>query len=123
MSKKIKVLLVDDNKDVLYTVKQSLEQLDPAYEVIEASSGQECLDKVDSKPDIILLDIMMPGMDGYGVAEQLQGNPDTKNIPIIFLTAKSDKLSKERGSILARDYIEKPFDPKKLDKIIKKNIR
>jgi CheY-like chemotaxis protein len=120
MAKNIKVLLVDDNNDVRFTVVQSLKKVDSNYEIIEAKNGSECLSKVGQKPDIILLDIMMPDMDGYEVAEQLKANEATKPIPIIFLTAKTDKLSKEMGSVLGSEYVEKPFEPEALDKKIKK---
>ncbi len=118
-----KVLVVDDNPDIIYSVKASLEDIDKKYEVEIANSGEKCLKKLkEYRPDIILLDIMMPDMDGWAVAASVKSNDETKDIPIIFLTAKTDDLSKGMGSLTAADYVEKPFDQEDLDRRIKKAI-
>ena len=105
------VLIVDDNKDILFAVKESLES-DPAYGVECAQSGIECLEKMKSlKPDVILMDIMMPEMDGWDVVAKIKTNKDEAKIPVIYLTGKTDDLSKGMGSLTSEDYIEKPFDP------------
>lgn len=111
---KTTVLVVDDNKDILFSVKESLEE-DQSYSVECASSGKECLEKMKTlKPDVILMDIMMPEMDGFEVVAKIKANEAFRNIPVIFLTAKTDKLSKGIGKAMSTDYIEKPFDPQDL---------
>jgi len=121
---KTSVLIVDDNKDILFSVKESIES-DPAYSVECAGSGKECLEKMKTyKPDVILMDIMMPDMDGFEVVAKIKADEAAKNIPIIFLTAKTDKLSKGIGKAMSVEYVEKPFDPVdlkgKIEKIIKR---
>ena len=117
------VLIVDDNKDILFAVKESLES-DPAYGVECAQSGIECLEKMKSlKPDVILMDIMMPGMDGFEVVAKIKADEGAKNIPIMFLTAKTDKLSQGIGKAMSVEYIEKPFDPADLKERIEKIIK
>ncbi|MFZ2456873.1 MAG: response regulator [Candidatus Altiarchaeia archaeon] len=117
------VLIVDDNKDILFAVKESLES-NPSYSVECAGSGKECLEKMKScKPDIILMDIMMPEMDGFEVVAKIKSDEQTKDIPVVFLTAKTDKLSKGIGKAMSVDYIEKPFDPADLKGRIEKIIK
>ena len=105
------VLVVDDTPDNL-TLMSSLLRSD--YKVKLANSGERALEIVagESKPDLILLDIMMPGMDGYEVLRRLQFNPDTEDIPVIFLTAMSASDDETVGLELgAVDYITKPINP------------
>ena len=107
---KSKIMIVDDNSDVLYSVKEGLETMEPNFTVVGVLSGQECLDKVnDVKPDLILMDIMMPGMDGWDVVGKLKTDDATAKIPIIFLTGKCDPFSKSMGALTSADYITKPF--------------
>ena len=77
----------------------------------------------DIKPDLVLLDIMMPGMDGWDVCAKIKNDKKTENIPIVFLTAKTDPISKSMGNLASADYITKPFDikilKKRIDLIIK----
>lgn len=120
----VKVLITDDNKDVRYTIKDALSSIDNSYEFVEAESGEAALKKLgEGKPDVILMDIMMPGMDGTEAAIKIKEDSTSKDVPIIFLTAKTDKLSKEMGSIVGNDFIEKPFDPQDLDKHIKQAVK
>ncbi len=103
------VLVVDDtaaNIDIL------VEALDGEYEVSVAMDGESALEAVDTEPpDLILLDIMMPGMDGYEVCRRLKSDSKTSNIPIVFLTAMNEIQNKTRGLELgAVDYITKPFE-------------
>ena len=119
MSKKI--LVVDDEPDILLTVGQMLEM--SGYEVIRAKDGNECIDKMnelETDPDLIILDIMMPNVSGWDVAAKLKENPKWKNIPIVFLTAKGDTMSVGMGGLAAVDYIVKPFDIKDLVTRVKK---
>ncbi|MCK5070194.1 MAG: response regulator [Desulfocapsa sp.] len=104
------VLIVDDvesNIDIL------IETLDGEYEISVAMDGESALESVEVEiPDLILLDIMMPGMNGYEVCRALKENPATKDIPVIFLTAMIDEANEEKGLMLgAVDYITKPFSP------------
>jgi CheY-like chemotaxis protein/CRP-like cAMP-binding protein len=106
-----KVLVIEDNRDILENTAEILEL--SHYQVYAACNGKEGMEKaLDNKPDLILCDIMMPELDGYGVLHMMQKNPDLQDIPFIFLTAKTEKDEIRRGmSLGADDYITKPFDP------------
>ena len=118
-----KILLVDDEIDTLLPLKRSLEAED--YFIVGASNGKEALIKVRTEiPDIILLDLMMPEMDGYEVCEKLKKDPMTKNIPVIILTAKDAVRDKVKGlDIGADDYVTKPFNLNELRARIKSVLR
>jgi len=109
---KRKILLVDDNLDLGYIVKNGLEKIDDKLEVISVNSGKECFRFLDegNVPDLILLDIMMPEMNGWDVFARLKEKTKWRDIPIVFLTAKTDSYSKGFGKIPSEDYIEKPFE-------------
>ena len=117
-----KVLIVDDNIDNLKVVGKTLEDND--YEIIVAQSGEEAVETMkETKPDIILLDVMMDAMDGYTVCEILKGDSTTKDIPIIFLTAKNDTADIVRGfEIGGNDYVSKPFIKEELLARIKNHL-
>ncbi len=123
---KKKIMIVDDEPDQVYTIKQFFE-FSGEYEVIGANSGMECVELLKNKkiPDLILLDIMMPEMNGWKTFDAIRENLLWKNIPVIFLTAKTDDISVKLGSFLATDYIEKPFDiddlRKRIDNVLKKS--
>ncbi len=115
MADKIKIMVVDDEPDIVKIIKISLELAN--FEVIEANNGEECLSKLNSgiKPELILLDIMMPGLSGYEVCQKIRQNPDLKDIKVVMLTAKGQKSDAEEGlKSGADDYIIKPFDPYEL---------
>ncbi|MGM5485001.1 MAG: response regulator [Nanobdellota archaeon] len=117
-------MVVDDDKDMRFTVKDSLKAMDPSYEIFEAESGEDCLRKVEGvMPDLILLDVMMPGIDGTETAIKIRENNKLKDIPILFLSAKTDNITKSMGSVVGSDFIEKPFDPEDLDRRIKENLK
>lgn len=120
----MKVMLVDDDDNIRMVAMIGLED-EPDWEVEEAHSGFECLDRVkDFKPDLILLDMMMPGMDGVTTFEKLKENPETKDIPIIFMTAKVQKNEVEGYRKLgAKGVIIKPFDPITLSQEIQQILR
>jgi len=105
-----KILVIEDNKDILDNTVEILGLSN--YEAIAASSGKEGIEKASSQlPDLILCDIMMPELDGYGVLHMVQKNPKLERIPFIFLTAKTEKDDIRKGmSLGADDYITKPFD-------------
>jgi PAS domain S-box-containing protein len=105
------VLVVDDSADSLALIHSLLRG---SYQVKSANTGARGLQIADSEPlpDLILLDIMMPGMDGYAVCKRLKQNPRTRDIPVIFLTSKSDTENEEKGFALgAADYVTKPIGP------------
>jgi|SRR3989338_2806156 len=117
------IMLVDDNPDLLYSVKKGLESFGD-YEVVTVESGRKCLQLLKGiKPHLVLLDIMMPGMDGWDVCAKIKGDKKTEDIPIVFLTAKTDPISKSMGQLASADYITKPFDMKilkrRIDSVIK----
>lgn len=103
-----KILIVDDEPEALKLFGYSLHR--QGYEVVVAQNGQEALDAIEKQaPDLVILDVMMPAMDGYEVCRRIRANPETKNIPIIMLTAKSDTGDKLTGfEAGADDYIGKP---------------
>ena len=109
-----KIIVVDDELDILDFVQISLEA--DGFEVITASSGKEALAKIKQElPDLILLDIMMPQMDGYEVIKILKADKQTRNIPVIMLTALAQVDDKIKGlNTGADDYITKPFDLREL---------
>ncbi len=113
-----KILIADDRSEVVVLVKVTLEG--EGYRTIEASDGREALEKIRlEKPDLVLLDILMPKMNGFEVLSQLKKDPVLKEIPIIMLTAKGQKSDQEKGKELgATGYIIKPFSPSALLKRI-----
>jgi two-component system alkaline phosphatase synthesis response regulator PhoP len=112
MNEPKKILLVDDEPDIIEFLKYSLEKHD--YEVIEAYSGWEAIAKMRYKPDLIVLDVMMPEMDGFEVFEKMR-ELEGENIPILFLTAKTSEVDEVKALDLgAVDYIYKPISPQKL---------
>jgi len=106
------IMVVDDNPDLTLSVKHGLEDLDKEYNIIEVDSGKTCMKLLEKNqiPDLILLDIMMPGLSGWEIFDMIRENTSWKNIPIVFLTARTDDIARNAGKFLGRDYIEKPFD-------------
>ena len=104
-----KILIIDDEEDLSFFVKANLE-LAGAYEVIVAANGKTGIKAaIQHKPDLILLDIMMPKMNGFEVLEKLKGEHETLSIPVIMLTAKGDDESRLKASRrYNEDYIVKP---------------
>ncbi len=116
---KKKILVVDDEEDIVTTIKMRLEA--SGYEVIAASDGNAAYEKAKAEsPDLIILDLMLPGMDGYQVCRLLKFDDYYKGIPIIMLTAQSQKEDREWGQKVGADlYLTKPFEPKELVEKIK----
>jgi two-component system, OmpR family, phosphate regulon response regulator PhoB len=108
------VLVVDDDPDVCDLVRYKLEQ--SGFDVRRAIDGDQALREVDAEvPDLVLLDIMMPGMSGLEVLERWRANGATEKLPVIMLTAKAQENDVERGFELgADDYVIKPFSPREL---------
>lgn len=121
-----KILAIDDKRDNLLVLEAYLNQYLPSQELITAQSGKEGIEKaVSEQPDVILLDISMPGMDGYMICQELKKNQKTANIPIIMLTAiYTDIESKIKGLETGADaYIYKPFQAADLISQIKVMLR
>ena len=124
MTEKKKVLLVDDDPDFVEAVKVIVES--GGYDVRIACDGKEGLEAVAAeRPDIIILDVMMPVMDGHKACAALKGNKDTADIPIILLTAVADRVTtstythRDMLESEAEDYMPKPVEPKELLDLIK----
>ncbi len=120
MENKPTILIVDDTKENINILLSLLDD----YDLLVALNGKKALKLVDkNKIDLILLDIMMPGMDGYEVCKILKSNSDTKDIPILFITAKTDEDSIEKAyDVGGVDYVTKPFKPKELTSRIKTHL-
>jgi CheY-like chemotaxis protein len=120
-----KIIVVDDEEDQLYTVKKTLEYADKDFDIVTINSGNNCLQylKNNDKPDLILLDIMMPEMTGWELYDKIKENDNWRNIPIVFLTARTDETAEKAGKFFGEDYIEKPFDTENLVERIKKIIK
>jgi DNA-binding response OmpR family regulator len=125
-----KILVVDDEPKMVTMLKMALEAA--SYEVVAASNGQEGIEKVEGeRPDAIILDLMMPEMDGFTACKKIKGNPEYAHIPILVLTGISEQFSSSRYSksmgleLEAEDYIDKPFDPnillERLARLLKKS--
>jgi len=107
-----KVMVVEDDPDIQTVVRLSLKMRGVA-DVLVVENGEECLAQVTTyKPEVILLDVMMPRLDGYETCRRLKENPATRSIPVIFLTAKAQQYEICRGLEMgATGYLTKPFDP------------
>ncbi|MEF2554234.1 response regulator [Aurantimonas sp. A2-1-M11] len=113
-----KIVIVDDEIHIRSLIEQSLEDLEDDYgiEIFTAEDGAEGLEIVTrERPSLVLLDVMMPKMNGYDVCEAIGRDPDLCNVFVILLTAKGQEADRERGLRSgAADYITKPFDPDEL---------
>jgi DNA-binding response OmpR family regulator len=113
-----KVLVIDDEAPIRLLCRVNLEA--EGMDVIEAADGPSGVEKaLHEKPDVILLDVMMPGLDGWRVAEQLLEDDRTTGIPIVFLTARAEFRDRARGlDIGGIDYVTKPFNPLELAPLV-----
>ncbi|MCB0695288.1 MAG: response regulator [Saprospiraceae bacterium] len=118
-----KILIIEDNQEVRENLAEILTLSD--YEALKAENGKVGVEiATHQKPDLILCDVMMPELDGFGVLHILTKNPETANIPFIFLTAKTEKADIRRGMNLgADDYITKPFDDVELLEAVETRLR
>jgi DNA-binding response OmpR family regulator len=118
----MKTLVIDDEAPIRLLCRVNLEA--EGIEVLEAPDGSAGLELARSeKPDAILLDVMMPGLDGWSVAERLLADDDTKTIPIIFLTARADLRDRVRGMDAGGiDYVTKPFNPVELASLVREVV-
>lgn len=125
-SRKKKILIIDDEKDLCFFIRGNLKLLGN-YEVLIANDGKRgFFTAMLHRPDLILLDIMMPGLNGFEVLQRLKGNARTISIPVMMITAKNDEEFKLKAAELYNhDYIVKPFEIKvlksKIDAVLKKS--
>jgi DNA-binding response OmpR family regulator len=119
----MKVLVIDDEPPIRLLCRVNLEA--EKMEVLEASDGPTGLEKArNEEPDVILLDVMMPGLDGWQVAEELLNDERTRSIPIVFLTARAEVRDRARGLDLGGiDYVTKPFNPTELAPLIRELVQ
>ncbi|MBI5393279.1 response regulator [Candidatus Woesearchaeota archaeon] len=122
MDHKKNVLIVDDEPNIVNLVRLSLNQ--EKYNIYEAFSSRDAMTIVKTQlPDIVVLDLMMPGVNGYEFCQALRENPRTKNVPVLILSAKSQMDDKLHAiDVGADDYVTKPFDPMELVRRIKLNM-
>jgi DNA-binding response OmpR family regulator len=115
----MKVLVIDDEAPIRLLCRVNLEA--EGVEVVEAADGEQGLEVARTEgPDAILLDVMLPGLHGWAVAERLLEDETTRNIPIIFLTARADLRDRARGMDLGGvDYVTKPFNPVDLAPLVR----
>lgn len=112
MADKRRILCVEDEPEMIDLIRLILERR--GFEVLGAVGGQEGLDAVRrEKPDLVLLDLMMPDIDGWEVYRQMKADEDLKNIPVVVVTAKAQSIDKVLGLHIAKvdDYVTKPFGP------------
>jgi two-component system alkaline phosphatase synthesis response regulator PhoP len=128
MTKRARILLVDDDKDFIESTKTVLES--KPYDIIVASNGDEGLRKAkEEKPDLILMDVIMPVKDGFTAAEQLKKDPQLSKIPTLMLTAfavkgRETQIPVSRGMELeTEDYIDKPVAPQELLARVEKQLK
>ncbi len=117
-----RVLVVDDEAPIRLLCRVNLEA--EGMEVLEAADGRTAVELArDRAPDVILLDVMMPGVDGWAVAEDLLADERTRSVPIVFLTARADVRDRARGlDVGGIDYITKPFNPIELASLVRRVV-
>src|SRR5689334_22193913 len=115
-----KILAVDDERHIVRLVQVNLQRA--GYDVVTAYDGKDALEKVESEhPDLVVLDVMMPYMDGFEVLQNLRKNPNTRELPVIMLTAKAQDADVFRGWQSGVDcYLTKPFNPMELKAFVKR---
>lgn len=118
----VKILVCDDERSIVRLIQVNLER--QGWEVVTAYDGKEGLEKIRSeKPDICVLDVMMPYMDGFEVLKNLRREPETQNLPVVMLTAKAQDKDVFEGYHFGADvYLTKPFNPMELVTFIKRII-
>jgi CheY-like chemotaxis protein len=117
------VLVVDDERSIRLLCRVNLTA--SGIEVLEARNGREALEVVrESRPDLVLLDVMMPEVDGWTVARELAADEQTRDIPIVFLTARADPADRRRGQQLGGvGYLTKPFDPVSIGEYVEDTLQ
>lgn len=119
-----KIVYIEDDLEMTYLIKMILERR--GYEIISTNNGLEGFDLVTSEnPDIILLDLMMPDIDGWDIYHQLKSNDQTEKIPVVVISAKAQPIDKVLGLQVAKvnNYIAKPFKPQELIEVIENLLK
>ena len=118
-----RILVADDDPVILRLIQVNLEL--EGYQVLTANNGEEAVATATSEtPDLVILDIMMPRMDGYQTCERLKADETTKDIPVVFLSAKAQQADIEKGkSYGVEEYLTKPFDPTELLEVVERLVR
>jgi CheY-like chemotaxis protein len=123
---KLKKIMVVDNHDQIFTIKEALEHLDQNYKVIGVEDGEQCLKLLENGeiPDIILSETRMQGMNGWQLFNVLTENPEWRHIPKVFVTAWEDTLPEDKSILISDEHIQKPFDvielKRKIDKYLER---
>jgi CheY-like chemotaxis protein len=120
MAEGARILICDDDPAILRVLQVNLEV--EGYEPLLAHHGEEALKLAQAEhPDLIILDIMMPRMDGYQTCQAIKADPSTKDIPVVFLSAKAQDADIEKGKTYdVVDYLTKPFDPDQLIEVVER---
>jgi len=120
-----KILIIDDEEDFLFSVKTVLDAFKNDCEIITIESCEKCVElmETDLKPDVIILDIAFPGMDGFSLHDKIQLHDRWKNTPIIFTTAWGDNTRRQQVNALGCDFIEKPFTNNDILYILDKHLK
>jgi len=119
---KKRILVVDDERDIVDLLRYNLAK--EGYDVVPAYNGKEALEKAAHPPDLVILDVMMPVLDGFETCKKLKSDPRTAGVPVLFLTASSSEVDEVLGLELgADDYIQKPISPRKLVARVKAVLR
>ena len=115
-----KILIVDDDSDIIFTIKNGIGNLTGKYEIMGVNSGEECISSLQKgfMPDLIILDIMMPNMNGWETYDYIKNNREWCDIPVVFLTALDDQKTMKRGMKTDAFCVRKPFEMKRLKEII-----
>jgi CheY-like chemotaxis protein len=118
-----RILVCDDDPVILRLLQVNLEL--EGYEVLLAHHGEKAIEiAVDEHPDLVILDIMMPRMDGYQTCQMIKSQDETRDIPVVFLSAKAQASDIEKGkSFGVDDYLTKPFDPSDLIAVVDRLVR
>jgi DNA-binding response OmpR family regulator len=122
MNKPTRILVADDDPSILRLLQLNFEL--EGFEVLTASDGEEALAKaLSSSPDIVVLDVMMPGLDGWEVCRRLKEDETMRDVPVILLTALGQEAERRHGlEIGAAEYLQKPFDPDRLVSVVKSTL-
>lgn len=117
-----RIMVVDDSTTILNTARKFLS---PTYDVITVDDGFKCLAAVqEARPDLILMDIMMPRLNGYQALQLIRANPDFENLPIVILSGKDSPFDKARGNLMGcDDYLVKPFERQALLDVVRRHLR
>jgi CheY-like chemotaxis protein len=116
----VRILAVDDDPTILRLLQVNLEM--EGHEVLTAGDGHEAMAQVrEGSPQVVLLDVMMPGLDGWQVCERIRADPDLAHTPVVFLSARAQESDLARGAEVGADaYVTKPFDPLALIELVER---